>query len=43
MYQQATPVVHRYLLRITYTSLYGWRNIESKEGYEFIFLMFLVV
>jgi hypothetical protein len=27
MYQQAAPVVDRHLLRISYTSLYGWRNI----------------
>jgi hypothetical protein len=26
MYQQAASVVHRLLLRIPYTSLYGWRN-----------------
>jgi hypothetical protein len=26
MYQQAAPVVDRHLLRISYTSLYGWRN-----------------
>ena len=26
MYQQTAPVVHRHLLHIPYTSLYGWRN-----------------
>jgi hypothetical protein len=34
MYQQAAPVVDRHLLRISYTSLYGWRNRNAIKGNE---------